>query len=49
MALVAKWPSDLRRNYVGEPPASGARVGLFYAAVEISTGGRSPPKSGEQE
>lgn len=38
MELVAEWLSDLRRNYADEPLVSDVRVGVFYAAVEISTG-----------
>lgn len=38
MELVAEWLSDLRRNYADEPLVSDARVGVFYTAVEISTG-----------
>ena len=38
MKLVAEWLSDLRRNYTGEPLVSDVRVGVFYTAVEISTG-----------
>jgi uncharacterized protein (DUF4213/DUF364 family) len=38
MKLVAEWLSDLRRNYTGEPLLSDVRVGVFYTAVEISTG-----------
>ena len=38
MELVAEWLSDLRRNFTDEPLVSDARVGVFYTAVEISTG-----------
>jgi uncharacterized protein (DUF4213/DUF364 family) len=38
MKLVAEWLSDLRRNCTGEPLVSDVRVGVFYTAVEISTG-----------
>lgn len=38
MELVAEWFSDLRRNYADEPLISDVRVGVFYTAVEISTG-----------
>lgn len=38
MELVAEWLSDLRRNYTGEPLVSDVRVGVFYTAIEISTG-----------
>ncbi len=38
MEIVSEWLSDLRRNYVGEPLVSDVRVGVFYTAVEISTG-----------
>lgn len=38
MELVAEWLSDLRLNYPGEPLVSDARVGVFYTAVELSTG-----------
>ena len=38
MELVAEWLSDLRRNYADEPLVSNARVGVFYTAVEISSG-----------
>src|SRR5579883_1381193 len=38
MELIEKWFSDLRRNYGAEPLVSDARVGVFYSAVEISTG-----------
>lgn len=38
MELVAEWLSDLRRNYADEPLVSDTRVGVFYTAVEISTG-----------
>ncbi len=38
MKLVAQWLSDLRRNYTDEPLISDVRVGVFYTAVEISTG-----------
>lgn len=38
MELVAEWFSDLRRNYADEPLVSDVRVGVFYTAVEISTG-----------
>jgi len=38
MELVAEWLSDLRRNYADEPLVNDARVGVFYTAVEISTG-----------
>jgi uncharacterized protein (DUF4213/DUF364 family) len=38
MELVVEWLSDLRRNYSGEPLVSDVRVGVFYTAVEISTG-----------
>jgi uncharacterized protein len=36
--LAAQWLSDLRRIYAGEPLVSDARVGVFYTAVEISSG-----------
>jgi uncharacterized protein len=38
MELVAEWLSDLRRNYLDEPLVSDVRVGVFYTAVELSTG-----------
>jgi uncharacterized protein (DUF4213/DUF364 family) len=38
MELVAKWLSDLRRSFTAEPLVSDVRVGVFYTAVEISTG-----------
>lgn len=38
MELVTEWLSDLQRNYTAEPLVSEARVGVFYTAVEISTG-----------
>ncbi|SRR5579875_164188 len=38
MELIEKWFSDLRRNYGAEPLVSDARLGVFYTAVEISTG-----------
>ena len=38
MELAAEWLSDLRRNFTDEPLVSDARVGVFYTAVEISTG-----------
>jgi hypothetical protein len=38
MKLVAEWLSDLHRNYMAEPLLSDVRVGVFYTAVEISTG-----------
>lgn len=38
MEIVSEWLSDLRRSYVGEPLVSDVRVGVFYTAVEISTG-----------
>lgn len=38
MELVAEWLSDLRRDFTDEPLVSDTRVGVFYTAVEISTG-----------
>jgi uncharacterized protein len=38
MELIAEWLSDLRRNFTDEPLVSDLRVGVFYTAVEISTG-----------
>ena len=38
MTLVAGWLSSLRSNYTDEPLISDVRVGVFYTAVEISTG-----------
>ncbi len=38
MELIAEWLSDLHGDYTDEPLVSDARVGVFYTAVEISTG-----------
>ncbi len=38
MQLVAEWLSDLRTKLNDEPMVTDARVGVFYTAVEISTG-----------
>jgi uncharacterized protein (DUF4213/DUF364 family) len=38
VTLVAVWLSSLRSNYTDEPLISDVRVGVFYTAVEISTG-----------
>lgn len=38
MELIAEWLSDLRRSYTDEPIVTDVRLGVFYTAVEISTG-----------
>jgi uncharacterized protein (DUF4213/DUF364 family) len=38
MKIAEEWLADLRRNYADEPLVSDARAGVFYSAVEISTG-----------
>jgi uncharacterized protein (DUF4213/DUF364 family) len=38
MNVVAEWRAHLRVNYSGEPVVSDVRVGVFYTAVELSTG-----------
>jgi uncharacterized protein (DUF4213/DUF364 family) len=36
--LVAEWLADLHARYIDEPTVSDVRIGVFYTAVEISTG-----------
>jgi uncharacterized protein (DUF4213/DUF364 family) len=36
--LAAEWRSDLRRAYADDPLVNDARVGVFYTAVELSSG-----------
>jgi uncharacterized protein len=36
--LAAEWQSDLQARYVDQPTITNVRVGVFYTAVEISTG-----------
>jgi Putative heavy-metal chelation len=36
--LATEWQSDLRARYIDEPTVTDVRVGVFYTAVEISTG-----------
>jgi uncharacterized protein (DUF4213/DUF364 family) len=38
MNLVAEWLAHLRLNFNDEPLVTDVRVGVFYTAVEISTG-----------
>lgn len=38
MNLVAEWLAHLRSNFSEEPLVTDARVGIFYTAVELSTG-----------
>ncbi len=38
MELVAEWLSDLRTHLDDEPAVTDVRVGVFYTAVEISSG-----------
>ncbi len=38
MKLVAEWLSDLHRKFSDEPLIRDVRIGVFYTAVEISTG-----------
>ncbi len=38
MEIVTEWLSDLRTYFSDEPTVTDARVGVFYTAVEISTG-----------
>lgn len=38
MELIAEWLSDLDRSYTDEPIVTDVRLGVFYTAVEISTG-----------
>jgi hypothetical protein len=35
---VTEWQSDLRSRYIDEPTVTDVRIGVFYTAVEISTG-----------
>ncbi len=38
VGLVADWQADVRARYADEPAVTDVRVGVFYSAVEISTG-----------
>ena len=38
IGLVAEWQSDLHASYNYEPTVTNVRIGVFYTAVEISTG-----------
>jgi len=38
MNVVAEWLANLRLNFSDEPLVSDVRVGVFYTAVELSTG-----------
>jgi uncharacterized protein (DUF2249 family)/uncharacterized protein (DUF4213/DUF364 family) len=38
VGLVAEWQADLHASYADEPTVTDVRIGVFYSAVEISTG-----------
>jgi len=38
MELVAEWLSDLHGTFTQQPQVADARVGVFYTAVQLSTG-----------
>jgi hypothetical protein len=38
MNLVAEWLAHLHLNFNDEPLVTDVRIGVFYTAVEISTG-----------
>jgi hypothetical protein len=38
VGLNAQWRADLQARYIDEPTVTDVRIGVFYTAVEISTG-----------
>lgn len=38
VGLIAEWQADLQAGYIDEPTVTDVRIGVFYTAVEISTG-----------
>src|SRR5262249_58596331 len=38
VGLVTEWQADLRASYADEPTVIDVGIGVFYSAVEISTG-----------